>query len=477
MIEELIRIEYGVFQWDGHEYQIDLSVSRGECIGLFADDHVTSGSACHGIFDGTSLLKQGKAFVCGTRVRAQRFHEWIGRNCMLIDRNQFLSKELTVWDFIFALGKTHTSEELKEASRRDSAEEARTLRKRMGIGVQPQDKLSSLSMLEYYRLAVYKAWVVEAEIVILDRVTEILRQKDLHVFMECVQILLEQGTAVILLDLDEKFMFRYASRIDIIRDRALCFRLHPEEYGRKLYEILGWESAGGTELKGDVHREESGKRVLSVSNLVFEGLQPMSFELCSGEIGFTKDENYRTGSRIRSCFLEKEGWIAGEFGLGDVYYESAEVPGLLGTEIGLQVQLPDRRGGLLFDNMTALENLSTYLVPKAGKRIFRKAISENIMQEVSGWFSREELRKPVSEWPMHKRLMLTYYRWYFVNPKLLICLFPFAGQEAVHHELITRLLVLCARRGMAVWIVSSGIDAICEATDNKEFLRRLRYLD
>ena len=37
--------------------------------------------------------------------------------------------------------------------------------------------------------------------------------------------------------------------------------------------------------------------------------------------------------------------------------------------------------------------------------------------------------------------------------------------------MIIDMLVLCARRGMAVWIISSGIDAICEKTDNEEFLR------
>ena len=42
--------------------------------------------------------------------------------------------------------------------------------------------------------------------------------------------------------------------------------------------------------------------------------------------------------------------------------------------------------------------------------------------------------------------------------------------------MIIDMLVLCARRGMAVWIISSGIDAICEKTDNEEFLRRLRYI-
>ncbi|MFR4414150.1 MAG: hypothetical protein ACLT4C_02085 [Butyricicoccus sp.] len=71
---------------------------------------------------------------------------------------------------------------------------------------------------------------------------------------------------------------------------------------------------------------------------------------------------------------------------------------------------------------------------------------------------------------------VSYYRWYLLNPKLLICFFPFAGQESAHHKMIIDMLVLCARRGMAVWIISSGIDAICEKTDNEEFLRRLRYI-
>ena len=83
---------------------------------------------------------------------------------------------------------------------------------------------------------------------------------------------------------------------------------------------------------------------------------------------------------------------------------------------------------------------------------------------------------PLSAWSLPDRLRFSYYRWYLLNPKLLICFFPFAGQESAHHKMIIDMLVLCARRGMAVWIISSGIDAICEKTDNEEFLRRLRYI-
>lgn len=102
---------------------------------------------------------------------------------------------------------------------------------------------------------------------------------------------------------------------------------------------------------------------------------------------------------------------------------------------------------------------------------------ENILQEASRWFSRDALLRPLREWPLPERLRFSYFKWYFLSPRLLICFFPFAGQESAHHEMIIDMLVTCAQKGMAVWVVSSGIDAICEKTENKEFLKRLHYLN
>ena len=50
----------------------------------------------------------------------------------------------------------------------------------------------------------------------MDRLTEVLRQKDMEKLMQCVQQLLEYGAAVILLNLDETFMFRSSDRIDAV---------------------------------------------------------------------------------------------------------------------------------------------------------------------------------------------------------------------------------------------------------------------
>ena len=132
---------------------------------------------------------------------------------------------------------------------------------------------------------------------------------------------------------------------------------------------------------------------------------------------------------------------------------------------------------MLFDNLTALDNLTACLLPKAGRRIVRRRVVENVLQEAERWFPREELLRPLREWSLPARLRFSYYKWYLLNPKLLICFFPFAGQETAHHEMIADLLVTCAERGMAVWVISSGIDAVCQKTKNEEFLRRLRDLN
>ena len=160
-----------------------------------------------------------------------------------------------------------------------------------------------------------------------------------------------------------------------------------------------------------------------------------------------------------------------------VLYAADELTGLIGTEIGIQIERPDRSNGVLFDNLTGLDNLSISLLSKAGKRIAAGRVKESILDEASRWFPREALQRPLRTWSLPERLRFSYCKWYLLNPKLLICFFPFAGQEPAHHEMIIEMLVSCAERGMAVWVISSGIDAICEKTENQEFFRRLRYLN
>lgn len=475
MKEELIRVENGLFQSDGADYSFDISVARGECIGIYVDEHLTSGTAYLDIFKRYSHIKSGKVFLCGQRAGSMELAKWIGQNTIVIDKYRFHSTELTAWDFLIALGKPACHREKAAAKQRLQSTESMCMLQQMGLNISLDSKLSALSLLDYYRLAIFRVWFIRCELFALDRLTEILRRRDVDRLMQCVQLLLRQGTAALLFDMDEEFMYRYANRIDVIKNRRTCYHLYPEEYDDRLYEILGWKSRQAPTVRGTSSGSE--KVILQVSGLTFPSMAPLNFQIRSGEIAFLRDENYNTVSRIRACFLDEQSWESGIFRLDGKQYTHNELIRLIGARIGIQIDRPDRPSDVLFDNLTALDNLSTCLLPKAGRKLIRRKMVENILDEACQWFSREALLQPLCEWPLPQRLRFSYYKWYCINPRLLICFFPFAGQESSHHEMIINMLVTCARRGMAVWVISSGIDAICEKTENKEFLQRLRYIN
>ena len=74
------------------------------------------------------------------------------------------------------------------------SKEADEVRQQMGILFDWDTPLTTLTMPDYYRLSAFKAWLSHAQVVVLDRITEILRQQDLRPFMDCIRLLMEHGT-------------------------------------------------------------------------------------------------------------------------------------------------------------------------------------------------------------------------------------------------------------------------------------------
>lgn len=474
MKEDLIRIQNGIFQSEGHAYCFDIEISKGECIGIYVDEHITSGTTYLDIFKGYAQPKSGKPFIYGNRVGMLELQRWISQNTMVIDKNRFDSKELTIRDFLLSLSKSTHGKQRHAMKQKLYAADSQALLSRIGLAAQWERKLVSLSLLEYTCLSLFRVWFWESELFVLDRLTEVLRQKDLETLMSFVQELQRYGTAVFIFDMDEAFLYRYTNRIDVIKNRKTCYRLYPDAYDARLYEIMGWKRRSRNIESSN--RCEHREVVVTALNLKFHSLRPLNFQIHSGEIAFLRDENYHIVSQIKDCFLGESSWQSGGFYLDGQDFAYHKLKKLIGTKIGIQIERPDRPGGVLFDQLTALDNLCISLCPKAGQHMIHTRIVNSILQEACRWFPKESLLRPLSAWSLPERLRFSYYKWYMLNPRLLICFLPFAGQEPAHHEMIIDLLVACARRGMAIWVISSEISMICEKTQNKEFLYRLRDL-
>ena len=72
-------------------------------------------------------------------------------------------------------------------------------------------------------------------------------------------------------------------------------------------------------------------------------------------------------------------WTSGFFRLNGRLYQPGDLGRVIGSEIGVQIERPDRPGGVLFDNMTRASTICAPAYPKAGQHIIRKKIVSSIL--------------------------------------------------------------------------------------------------
>ena len=383
MREELIRVENGASAGRTNSTVLKSpfpgGVHRGLCGRPFYLRHRISGPV-----QGRHTPGAGTGLFLRPSVGPLELERWILQNARIVNWHRFHSQELTVRDFLLALDRPAGWPQRWGAVRRLHSPESQEIRQRMELRVPLESRLADLSLLDYYRLCVFRVWFWRGELLVLDRITEILRRRDVEKLMECVQLLLRQGTAVFLLDLDETFMYRYCDRIDVIRDRRTCYRLYPEEYGERLYAVLGWKPRD----RGAEHTEcrWEDKQVLAAGGSHFSGNGAADLPDSQRRDRLLPGRELHGAARLRECFLGGRNWLSGMLWLNGQAQTHEEMTKQIGTEIGIQTERPDRPGGVLFDNLTALDNLTTCLLPKAGYRLVRRRVAENILEEASRWF-------------------------------------------------------------------------------------------
>ena len=148
MKEEVIRVEHGCFRREDLTYRFDISISRGECVGVYVDDHLSSGTAYLDIFKGGTRIKSGRAFTCGRRVGMPELERWLQQNSVIIDKHRFDSTELTMGDFVISLGKLAGWRQRKSAEQRLRGPESVAVLRQMELDAAPDAKLAELSMLD-----------------------------------------------------------------------------------------------------------------------------------------------------------------------------------------------------------------------------------------------------------------------------------------------------------------------------------------
>ena len=73
-------------------------------------------------------------------------------------------------------------------------------------------------------------------------------------------------------------------------------------------------------------------------------------------------------------------------------------------------------------------------------------------------------------------LILSYLKWYMLNPGILICFFPFNGLEYYLYDQVVEMMLMCLGKSMGILLLTGEAGGISSRCNNKEFLNRLRIV-
>lgn len=168
-------------------------------------------------------------------------------------------------------------------NRRAESEEARGLLERVGLRVNPDRLVSSLTVAQQQRVEIAKALAIEAKVVIMDEPTATLAEGEIEALFEVIRDLKSHGIAILYIShrLDE--IFRIGDRVTVMRDGRVVGTMPISELDEgRLVRLMVGRDVGNLYPKTEV---EIGEVVLRAEGITRAGvLEDCSFEVRAGEI-------------------------------------------------------------------------------------------------------------------------------------------------------------------------------------------------
>ncbi|HJQ70091.1 MAG TPA: ABC transporter ATP-binding protein [Blastocatellia bacterium] len=348
----------------------------------------------------------------------------------------------------------------------------REISEQYGLRIDPDARVSSLSVGQQQRVEILKTLYRGARILILDEPTAVLTPQEVEEMFKILRGLREQGKTIIIITHKLAEVLALSDNITVMRDGRVVGNLPTKEATAEgLARMMV-----GREVLLRVEKKEAQPRasVLKVSNLSYlnedgvKVLNEITFEVRGGEtLGIAGVEGNGQTELIEI--------IAGlrHQSAGDVELEGRSVDGLDTHDrkrMGV-AHIPEdrhRRGLVLSFDLAANSILGVHRDPPISGGLL---LNGNVIEERAGRLVKEyDVRPPNIALPARalsggNQQKLIVAREFDINPKLILVSQPTRGVDIGATEFIHRKLVELRDAGVAVLLVSAELDEVLSLSD------------
>ncbi|MGD1823584.1 MAG: sugar ABC transporter ATP-binding protein [Pleomorphochaeta sp.] len=374
---------------------------------------------------------------------------------MSVQENLFLGKEIKKGAFHVVDNKLMN-------------EKSKEVLDRLGLNINPNTLVSSLSVGQQQLIEIAKALLVNSKVIILDEPTAALTDKEVDKLFSVVRKLKDEGVSFIYISHRLEEIFKICDRITILRDgKYIGDREISKTNNDEIIKMMIGRDLGNMFRKEAV---EIGSTLLKVSNLSNSKLfNNVSFEVHSGEVlgvaglmGAGRTEIMKT---LFGNLKADSGEIVIDEKVIDIHHYNSNIA----MKYGFGFITEDRKeeGLMLSENIKtniALTNfpkiLSNSLVINPNKELdlANKAIDELKIKCTS-------FKQTVNSLSGGNQQKVVFAKWLYTEPKVLLLDEPTRGVDVGAKQEIYSLITALAKKGTAIIMVSSDLPEVIGMSD------------
>ncbi len=345
----------------------------------------------------------------------------------------------------------------------------------LGININPDDRVSDLTIAERQMVEIARAVSYEAQILIMDEPTSALSEREVAQLFKIVGDLKARGCAIIYITHKIDEVFRIADEVTVMRDGRVVASLPASELDRdRLITMMVGRELTRLFPKDNVPTDRVR---LSVKGLSLDGLfSDVSFDVRAGEIlGIAGLVGSRRTELAEAIFGVRRATS------GDILIDG--VPARIDSPAaaiarGMAFLTEDRKISGLFQPLCVHENMEIAVLGGEFVRsgFVRQAKLLAACRETAAAVrvKTPDLFEPVQHLSGGNQQKVLVGRWLLTAPRMLILDEPTRGIDVGAKAEIHRLISTLAAEGAAVIMISSEMPEILGMSDRVMVMRQGR---
>ncbi|MGQ9674993.1 MAG: ABC transporter ATP-binding protein [Chloroflexota bacterium] len=461
--------------------RVSFTLEKGEIHALLGENGAGKTTLMNVLY-GLYHPENGAIHLNGREARITSPSSAIAHGIGMVHQHFMLVPTLTVAENII-LGAETTKRgvllDLKTCEQR-----VRELSQQYGLDIDPRAYIKDLPVGIQQRVEIVKALYREADILILDEPTAVLRPQEAEELFAIMKSLAARGKSIVFITHKLKEVFAVANRITVLRGGRVVGTTTPAETSEA--ELAAMMVGRPVLLRIEKRPAQPGEAVLRVENLVVQSdrrttaVDGVSFNVCAGELLGIAGVEGNGQTELVEALTQLRPIADGRFYIGgrDLTHSSPRQV----TEAGVAHVPEDRHKYGLVMSYPICDNLilNTYYKPPFAHGI---VIDQRQVAEMADRIIREfDVRTPSSQSLAStlsggNQQKVVVAREFSRPIKLLIAAQPTRGLDVGSIEFIHQKVVEARDAGVAVLLVSAELDEIMSLSDRIAVLFKGRIVD